>query len=32
MIDTIITLCIGIWIGATLGFIIAGLMSAPEGE
>lgn len=30
MIDTIIALCIGIWIGANLGFIIAGLMAMSE--
>ena len=30
MIDTIITLCIGIFIGANLGFIIAGLMAMSE--
>lgn len=30
MIDTIIALCVGIFIGTNLGFIIAGLMSASE--
>lgn len=30
MIDTIIALCIGIWIGTNLGFIIAGLMAMSE--
>ena len=32
MIDTIIALCVGIWIGANLGFIIAGIMSTSERE
>ena len=30
MIDTIITLCIGIFIGTNFGFIIAGLMAMSE--
>ena len=30
MIDTIITLCIGIFVGANLGFIIAGLMGMGD--
>ena len=30
MIDTIIALCVGIFIGANLGFIIAGLMAMSE--
>ena len=32
MIDTIIAALIGVFIGANLGFIIAGLMSASERE
>ena len=32
MIDTIIALCAGIFIGTNLGFIIAGLMSASERD
>jgi hypothetical protein len=33
MIDTLITLLIGIWIGTNFGFIIAGLMGvADDGE
>lgn len=30
MIDTIITLLIGIWIGTNFGFIIAGIMGAND--
>ena len=30
MIDTIIALCVGIFIGANIGFVIAGLMAMSE--
>lgn len=30
MIDTIIAFCIGIFIGANIGFVIAGLMIMSE--
>ena len=32
MIDTIIALLIGVFIGTNLGFIIAGLVSASERD
>ena len=32
MIDTLITLLIGVWIGTNFGFVIAGLMGANDGE
>ena len=32
MIDTALTLLIGIWIGANLGFIIAGLFGGHDDE
>jgi hypothetical protein len=33
MIDTLITLLIGVWIGTNFGFVIAGLMGrADDGE
>jgi hypothetical protein len=30
MIDTIITFALGVWVGGTVGFIIAGLMAASQ--
>ena len=32
MIDTLITLLIGVWIGTNFGFVIAGLMGVDDGE
>lgn len=30
MIDTIITFALGVWVGGTVGFIIAGLIAASR--
>lgn len=30
MIDTLITLLIGVWIGTNFGFVIAGLMEVTD--
>ena len=32
MIDTIITLMLGIWLGANVGFVIAGLFGGNHDE
>ena len=32
MIDTIITLLIGIWIGTNFGFVVAGLMWGTDND